>query len=107
WTWTAGMRWRRAQWRTIGIGSAERSMTFDPEEIRPEARARWIIRADRVESREMATVAPFAKRAPTEAPSRAANSGVNSTLARPVMPYAVNRPRFQEPAQMSDSRATE
>src|SRR5258706_5651673 len=54
----------------------------------------------------MAISAPTGFRAPTEAPGRAANSGVNSTFVKPVKPYDVNRPRFHDPAQMIDSRTT-
>src|SRR4029077_899461 len=54
----------------------------------------------------MAISVPFGLSAPTAAPSREANSGVNSTLVRPVNPYEVNSPRFQEPAQMIDSWTT-
>src|SRR6266851_8211309 len=54
----------------------------------------------------MAISVPFGLSAPTAAPNREANSGVNSTLVRPLKPYEVNRPRFHEPAQMIDSRTT-
>src|SRR5579859_3280831 len=84
----------------------DRSVTFAPDEIRPEMIARLIIRDERVKSRDMAISTPRALSAPTAAPSRAANSGVNSTLVNPVSPYDVNRPRFHEPAQMIDSRTT-
>src|ERR1700681_3981678 len=49
---------------------------------------------------------PLDVRAPIAAPSREANSGVNSTLIRPFSPYELNRPRFHEPAQMIDSWTT-
>src|ERR1700686_2258891 len=49
---------------------------------------------------------PWGERAPTAAPSRDANSGVNSTLIRPFRPYELKRPRFHEPAQMIDSCTT-
>ena len=81
-------------------------MTFAPDEIIPEIIARLIIRAERVLSREIAISAPLAFSAPIAAPKRAANSGVNSTFVNPVNPYEVNSPRFQEPAQMIDSRTT-
>src|SRR5579859_837107 len=84
----------------------DRSVTFAPDEIRPEMIARLIIRDERVKSRDMAISTPRALSAPTAAPSRAANSGVNSTLVRPVRPYDENSPRFHEPAQMIDSRTT-
>src|ERR1700704_4473718 len=54
----------------------------------------------------MAISVPFGLSAPTAAPSRAPNSGVNSTLVRPVSPYEVNSPRFHDPAQMIDSCTT-
>src|ERR1700716_2488856 len=54
----------------------------------------------------MAISVPFGLSAPTAAPRRDANSGVNSTLVRPVRPYELNRPRFHEPAQMIDSCTT-
>src|SRR5438067_3869018 len=54
----------------------------------------------------MAISTPRAFSAPTAAPSLAANSGVNSTLVKPVRPYEVKSPRFHEPAQMIDSRTT-
>ncbi len=54
----------------------------------------------------MAISVPFGLSAPTAAPSREANSGVNSTFVRPVNPYEVKSPRFQEPAQMIDSWTT-
>src|ERR1700687_4890501 len=54
----------------------------------------------------MAISAPLGARAPTAAPRRDANSGVNSTLVRPVRPYELNSPRFHEPAQMIDSCTT-
>src|SRR6202171_1396316 len=68
--------------------------------------ARLIIRADLVWSREIAISVPFGARAPTAAPSRDANSGVNSTLIKPLSPYGLNSPRFHEPAQMIDSCTT-
>src|SRR5450759_2342699 len=49
---------------------------------------------------------PLGARAPIAAPSREANSGVNSTLINPLSPYELNRPRFHEPAQMIDSWTT-
>src|SRR5450759_3965774 len=49
---------------------------------------------------------PLGARAPIAAPSREANSVVNSTLINPLSPYELNRPRFQEPAQMIDSWTT-
>src|SRR5229473_7493111 len=49
---------------------------------------------------------PLGLSAPTAAPSRDANSGVNSTLVSPVNPYEVKSPRFHEPAQMIDSCTT-
>src|SRR5450756_3023150 len=49
---------------------------------------------------------PLGARAPIAAPSREANSGVNSTLINPLSPYELNRPRFHEPAQMIDSCTT-
>ena len=46
--WITGIRCRRAQWRTTGMASVERSITLAPEEISPDATARWIMCADRV-----------------------------------------------------------
>src|SRR6202165_6397231 len=54
----------------------------------------------------MAISVPFGLSAPPAAPSREANSGGNSTLVRPVNPYEVKSPRFNEPAQMIDSWTT-
>src|SRR6202158_6597323 len=54
----------------------------------------------------MAISAPLGARAPTAAPRRDANSGVNSTLINPVRPYELNSPRSHEPAQMIDSCTT-
>src|SRR6266851_8507461 len=54
----------------------------------------------------MAISVPFGLRAPTAAPNRDANSGVNSTLVRPLNPYDVNSPRFHDPAQMIESCTT-
>src|SRR6266404_6115172 len=54
----------------------------------------------------MAISVPLGLSAPTAAPNRDANSGVNSTLVRPLNPYEVKRPRFQEPAQMIESCTT-
>src|SRR5580765_6362778 len=54
----------------------------------------------------MASSAPFGLSAPIAAPSRAPNSGVNSTFTSPVRPYDVKRPRFHDPAQMIDSCTT-
>src|SRR4029077_21068250 len=84
----------------------DRSVTFAPDEIKPEMIARLIIRDERVKSLDMAISTPRGLSAPTAAPRRAANSGVNSTLVKPVRPYEVNSPRFHEPAQMIDSRTT-
>src|SRR5579864_8920308 len=69
-------------------------------------RARPIIRADRVLSRENAISVPFGVSAPIAAPRREANSGVISMLMSPFNPYELNSPRFQEPAQMIDSCTT-
>src|SRR5260370_3633128 len=54
----------------------------------------------------MAISVPCGLSAPTAGPNREANSGVNSTLVRPLKPYEVNRPGFHEPAQMIDSWTT-
>src|SRR5579864_7362006 len=81
-------------------------MTCVPDEIMPDIRARPIIRADRVLSREIAISVPFGVKAPIAAPRRDANSGVISMLIRPFSPYELNRPRFHEPAQMIDSCTT-
>ena len=54
----------------------------------------------------MAISVPFGLSAPTAAPRREANSGVNSTLKSPESPYEVKRPRFHDPAQMIDSCTT-
>src|SRR3981189_3540092 len=54
----------------------------------------------------MAISVPFGLSAPTAAPRREANSGVNSTLKSPESPYEVKRPRFHHPAQMIDSCTT-
>src|ERR1700687_3760486 len=54
----------------------------------------------------MAISVPLGARAPTAAPRRDANSGVNSTLINPVRPYELNSPRFHDPAQMIDSCTT-
>src|SRR3982074_1088914 len=54
----------------------------------------------------MAISVPLGLSAPTAAPSREANSGVNSTFVNPVNPYELNSPRFHEPAQMIESCTT-
>src|SRR6267143_7164559 len=54
----------------------------------------------------MAISVPFGLSAPTAAPRREANSGVNSTLKSPESPYEVKRLRFHDPAQMIDSCTT-
>src|SRR5713101_9657557 len=54
----------------------------------------------------MAISVPLGLSAPTAAPSRAENSGVNSTLVRPFSPYELKSPRFHEPAQMIESCTT-
>ena len=59
---------------------------LEPELRRPAISARLIIREERDQSREMATVLPLAESPPIAAPSLAANSGVNSMLERPVSP---------------------
>src|SRR5437588_6800204 len=83
-----------------------RSAMSEPDEERPGIIARLIICAEREGSLDTATVWPFGYMAPIAAPSRAVNSGVNSTLVSPVIPKEVKRPRFQEPAQITESVTT-
>jgi hypothetical protein len=47
---------------------------------------RFSMRAERLESRLVVTVAPFLRVAPNAIATRVASSGVMSTLARPATP---------------------
>ena len=86
-----------------GTGSSSRSRTRAPPLTIPETRARLIIRELRAWSRATAMAAPRGRVAAKAAPSRAQNSGVISTLMRPVIPQDEKRPRRHSPAQTTDS----
>jgi hypothetical protein len=52
-------------------------------------------------------VTPRGRVAAKAAPRRAQNSGVSSTLIRPVIPQEEKRPRLHSPAQTTDSVTVE
>src|SRR6266700_382694 len=70
------------------------SCTLMPAEGRPAITARLIMRDVRCEeSRLRQTVEPLGRIAPYAAPNCVANSGVRSTLTKPVTPKRLNNPR--------------
>ena len=97
---------RVANW-VIGTGSSSRSRTLAPPLTIPETMARLIMRELRAWSRATAMVAPRGRVAAKAAPRRAENSGVSSTLIRPVIPDDEKRPRRHSPAQTTDSLTVE
>jgi hypothetical protein len=76
-----------------GTEATSRSRTLTPAALMPDIIARFSIRADRLESREVMTVASFFRVVANAIATRAASSGVTSTLARPDTPSRPNRLR--------------
>ena len=83
-----GVSGRPAWKRVTGMEATSRSDTLMPAALSPAIIARFSIRAERLESRLVTTVVSFFSVVPKAMASRAANSGVMSTLASPTHPGA-------------------
>ena len=87
--------------RLTAGGETRRSATSTPDAFSPEIIARLIIRQPGAESRLATTRAPRFSAVPSAVASRAAVSGVRSTLTRPETPSLPNR---REDARVSQIR---
>ncbi len=90
----------RAAKRVTGTEATSRSSTLTPAALSPAMRARLSIRAARLESREVTTVLSLGSVVAQAMATRAASSGVMSTLARPETPEAPNRLRAPRVSRM-------
>ncbi len=97
----------RPAWKRVtGMDATSRSDTLTPAELSPAIIARFSMRADRLESRLVTTVASFFSVVPKAMARRAANSGVMSTLASPLTPEPENRLRAPRDSQTIDVLTT-
>jgi len=95
------------QWyRVRGTLATSRSTTLMPPAFRPVIIARLSIRAERDESRDATTVAPFLSDVAKASATLAASSGVMSTLASPLTPPRPNRLRAPRDSQMIEELMT-
>ena len=76
--------------RVTGTEATSRSRTLTPAALMPAIIARLSMRAERLESRDVMTVASFLREVAKAMATRAASSGVMSTLARPATPRLPN-----------------
>ena len=89
-----------------GIDATSRSRTFTPAALSPAIIDRLSMRADRLESREVTTVASFLSVVPNAMATRVASSGVTSTLASPDTPSRPNRLRAPRDSHTIDELMT-
>ena len=87
--------WRgdRVTNRVTGMLATSRSITLMPAALSPAIIARFSMRAERLESREVTTVSPLRNVVPYAIARRVASSGVMSTFASPATPLRPNSDR--------------
>ena len=89
-----------------GTVAASRSSTLQPAAVMPTIAARFNIRAARLESRDVATVAPLGSVVAYARATRSATSGERSTFAMPATPYRPKRLLEPRDSQMIEEFTT-